>query len=77
MPNIAHKIIELDFQLPVTFTRETALPQPLSELGSPDASARDNTLSVFSHWLEHRYFSASELNELLEKSLNGIRYKLG
>lgn len=77
MTDVAHKIIELNFQLPFAFTRETALPQLLSELASPDTSARANALSVFSHWLEHRYFSASELNRLLEKSLDGMCYKLG
>ena len=78
MPSFAQQIIELNFQLPSAYTLKSALPHLLSNLGSPNASVRSDALAVFDHWISNSYFPADQLNDILvEKSLKGMRHKLG
>ena len=77
MPSFAQQIIELDFQLPSAYTLESALPHLLNDLGSPDASARSDALSIFDYWISNSYFSTDQNVVLVEKTLEGMRYKLG
>ena len=77
MPTVAQQIVELNFQLPAGYTLESALPHLFNDLGSPDASARSDALSIFDYWISNSYFSTDQNVVLVEKSLEGIHHKLG
>ena len=77
MSSFAEQIIGLNFQLPAGYMLESALPHLFNNLGSSDASARSDALSVFDHWISNSYFSTDHNNVLIEKTLEGMRYKLG
>lgn len=76
MPRLARQIIESGFKLPATSFHEV-VPSLLHDLGSPDSALRADALTVFSYWVDNDHFSQKELDSLLDKSLNRMRYKLG
>ncbi len=77
MPSVTQQIVKSNYQFPAGYTFESALPYLLSDLGSPDVSARSDALSAFERWISKSYLSITQLNILIEKSLEGMRHQLG